>query len=124
MERTEQFMNKTKTNIQNQGTSIKNLETQIDQMAIALSGRAPSTLPSNTEVNSKERVKAITTRSRVQLPDIHVKRSVANKEMVPSTDVEHMEQTEQTTTMKESSGTPLVKATVPINSYDPPISFP
>ncbi|KAL2542521.1 Uncharacterized protein Adt_03499 [Abeliophyllum distichum] len=71
-------------------------------MAIALSGRAPGTLPSNTEVNPKEHVKAITTRSGVQLPEIHVKRSVANKEMVPSTDEEHVEQNEQTTTMKES----------------------
>ncbi|KAL2471945.1 Uncharacterized protein Adt_40081 [Abeliophyllum distichum] len=33
--------------------------------------------------------------------------------MVPSTDEEHVEQTEQTTAMRESSGTPQVKATVP-----------
>ncbi|KAL2512629.1 Uncharacterized protein Adt_18229 [Abeliophyllum distichum] len=99
MERTEQFMNKTETNIQNQGALIKNLKTQMGQMAIALSGRAPGALLSNTEVNSKEHVKAITTRSGVQLPEIHVKRLVTNKEMVPSTDEEHVEQTEQTTTM-------------------------
>ncbi|KAL2486257.1 Uncharacterized protein Adt_31013 [Abeliophyllum distichum] len=124
MERTEQFMNKTETNFQNQGAVIKNLETQMGQMAITLSGRAPSTLPSNTEVNPKDHVKAITTRSRVQLPEIHVKRSVANKEMVTSTDEEHVEQTEQTTAMKESSGTPQVKATIRIKAYDPPIPFP
>ncbi|KAL2465118.1 Uncharacterized protein Adt_40969 [Abeliophyllum distichum] len=51
----------------------------------------------------------------------YVMRSVANKEMVPSTEEEHVEQTEQTTAMKESSGTPQVKATVPIKAYDPPI---
>ncbi|KAL2497810.1 RNA-directed DNA polymerase [Abeliophyllum distichum] len=51
-------------------------------MAIALSSRAPGALPSNTEVNPKEHVKAISTRSGVQLPEIYVKRSVANKEMV------------------------------------------
>ncbi|KAL2461730.1 Uncharacterized protein Adt_45150 [Abeliophyllum distichum] len=94
------------------------------QMAIALLGIALSTLPRYTEVNFKERVKVITTRSGVQLPEIHVKRSVANKKMVPSTDQEHMEQIEQTTNMKESSSTPQIKATVRIKPYDPPIPFP
>ncbi|KAL2453097.1 Uncharacterized protein Adt_49403 [Abeliophyllum distichum] len=102
MERTEKFVNTTETNFQNQGAAIKNLETQMGQMAIALSGRAPGTLPSNTEVNPKEHVKAITTRSGVQLPEIHVKRPVTNKDLVPSTDEEHVEQTEQTTIIKES----------------------
>ncbi|KAL2505755.1 Aspartic peptidase domain containing protein [Abeliophyllum distichum] len=78
-------------------------------MAVALSGRAPGTLSSNIEINPKKHVKAITTRSGVQLPEIHVKRSIANKEVVTSTDKEHVEQTEQTTDMKESSGTPQVK---------------
>ncbi|KAL2471831.1 uncharacterized protein Adt_39967 [Abeliophyllum distichum] len=78
--------------------------------------RSPGTLPSNTDVNPKEHVKAITTRSRVQLPEVHVKRSVANKEMIPSTDDEHVEQTEQTTAIKKSSGTSQVKETVPITA--------
>ncbi|KAL2526200.1 Uncharacterized protein Adt_11254 [Abeliophyllum distichum] len=81
----------------------------------------PDTLPSNTEVNPKENVAAITTRSEVQLPKIHVKMPVANKEKVPSTDEEHVEQTEQTTYIKESSGIPQVKATVPIKPYEPPV---
>ncbi|KAL2526380.1 Uncharacterized protein Adt_11434 [Abeliophyllum distichum] len=51
-------------------------------MEVALLGRAPDTFPRNTEVNPKEHVKAITTRNMVQLPEIHVKRSVANKEKV------------------------------------------
>ncbi|KAL2486920.1 Uncharacterized protein Adt_31676 [Abeliophyllum distichum] len=71
--------------------SIKNLETQMGQMVVALSGIAPGTLPSNTEVNSKEYVRAITTKNGVQLPEIHVKRLVVNKEKVLSTDEEHME---------------------------------
>ncbi|KAL2486978.1 Uncharacterized protein Adt_31734 [Abeliophyllum distichum] len=55
------------------------------QMAVALSGIAPGSLPSNTEVNSKEHVKALTTRSGVQLPEMHVKRSVANTEKAKAT---------------------------------------
>ncbi|KAL2497651.1 Uncharacterized protein Adt_23201 [Abeliophyllum distichum] len=93
------------------------------QMIVAISARVLGTLASNTEVNPKESVTAITTKSEVQLSEIHVKRSVANKEKVSSTDEEHMEQTEQTTDIIESSGTPQVKATVPIKPYEPPISI-
>ncbi|KAL2490725.1 Uncharacterized protein Adt_26353 [Abeliophyllum distichum] len=109
-----QYMNKADISFQNQGASIKNLEIQMGQMAVAISGSVLDTLPSNTEVNSKENVTVITARSEVQLPEIHVKRSVANKEKVPSIDEEHVEQTEQTTYIIESSGTPQVKATVHI----------
>ncbi|XP_052198267.1 uncharacterized protein LOC127805553 [Diospyros lotus] len=49
-------------------------------LAKILIERQPSTWPSNTEVNPKEQVNAITTRSRVQLPEIHVKRPGVVKE--------------------------------------------
>ncbi|XP_022855936.1 uncharacterized protein LOC111377113 [Olea europaea var. sylvestris] len=133
MEKTDQYMNannqfmrKIETTIQNQSAVIKNLETQMGQMAEVISGRAPCTLPSNTEVNPKEHVKAITTRSGVQLPEFHVKRPTANKEKVPSTDEEHAEQTEQTTdtSIKESSNTLQVKEAAPIKPYESPIPFP
>ncbi|KAL2525879.1 Aspartic peptidase [Abeliophyllum distichum] len=68
------------------------------QIAAALSGRTQGTLPSNTETNPKEQVKAITTMSRAQLPEIHVTRHESPKQ--------------------------LVKATVPVNAYIPPIPFP
>ncbi|KAL2505552.1 Uncharacterized protein Adt_21173 [Abeliophyllum distichum] len=88
-------------------------------MAVAISGSVPNMLPSNTEVNPKENVTAITIRSEVQLPEIHVKRPVANKKKVLSTDEEHVEQTEQTTYIKQSLGTPQVTATVFIKPYEP-----
>ncbi|KAL2542459.1 Uncharacterized protein Adt_03437 [Abeliophyllum distichum] len=124
IEKTDQFMRQTEINFQNQNASIKNLEIQMGQMAFAISARVLGTLASNTEVNPKESVTAITTKSEVQLLEIHVKRSVSHKEMVPSTDEEHVEQTKQTTDIIESSGTPQVKATVPINPYEPLIPFP
>ncbi|KAL2486612.1 Uncharacterized protein Adt_31368 [Abeliophyllum distichum] len=94
-------------------------------MVATILGRAPGTLPSNTEVNSNEFFKAITTRTRIQLPEIHVKRSVRDKEKIPSTDEKHVEQTEQTIdiSITESSGTPQVKAIVPIKSNEPLLPF-
>ncbi|KAL2462156.1 Uncharacterized protein Adt_45576 [Abeliophyllum distichum] len=76
-------------------------------------------------MNPKDHVKAITTRSGVQLPEIHVKRPVVDKENVLSTNEEHEERTEQTIdiSIKERSCTPQVKKTVPINPYEPSISF-
>ncbi|KAL2471364.1 Uncharacterized protein Adt_39500 [Abeliophyllum distichum] len=123
IEKIDQFMGQTEINLQNQGASIKNLEMQMGQMTVAISGSVPDTLSRNTEMNPKENVTAITTRSEVQLPEIYVKRSVANKEKVPSTDEERVEQTEQTTDIKESSGTPQVKTIVPIKLYEPPVSL-
>ncbi|KAL2486465.1 reverse transcriptase [Abeliophyllum distichum] len=111
IEKTNQFMRQTEINLQNQSASIKNLEIQMGQMTVAISGSVPDTLPINTEVNTKENVTAITTRNEVQLPEIYVKRPVGNKENESSTDEEHMEQTEQTIDIKESSDTPRVKAT-------------
>lgn len=95
-------------------------------MSLAMTNRAPGTLPSNTEVNPREHAKAITTRSGVQLPKIHVKRSVTNKETVPTSDEEQLEQTEHTPeeSAKKSSDTPRVKTTTLVNPYEPPIPFP
>ncbi|XP_052172172.1 uncharacterized protein LOC127788099 [Diospyros lotus] len=60
--------------------AIKNIENQIGQLAKILIERQLGTWPSNTEVNPKEQVNAITTRSGVQLPKIHVKRPGVVKE--------------------------------------------
>ncbi|KAL2532534.1 Uncharacterized protein Adt_05885 [Abeliophyllum distichum] len=83
-------------NIRRQGPQFQQPEkrTLLEDILVAISARVPDTLPSNTDVNPKESVTAVTTRSVVQLPEIHVNRPVANKEHVPSTDEEHVEQTE------------------------------
>ncbi|XP_022867235.1 uncharacterized protein LOC111386964 [Olea europaea var. sylvestris] len=74
MQNTDKVFQRIDTNFQNQQASIKKLETQIGQIAQQLAERPQGTLPSNTMVNPKEQVQAITTRSGVQLPEIHVKR--------------------------------------------------
>lgn len=89
------FMEKAKATLQNQNASIKNLETQMGQLAMALTVRMSGNLPNNTEINPKEQVKAITTRSRVQLPEIHVKR--------PGVTGETFSPTKEETVVKEST---------------------
>ncbi|KAL2542600.1 Uncharacterized protein Adt_03578 [Abeliophyllum distichum] len=79
------------------------------QVAVAMSKRPQGALSSNTEVNPREQVHAITTRSGVQLPEIHIKRPVAYEEKVPSTDEEHVEQAEQAVDIEESSVTPQMQ---------------
>ncbi|XP_073153213.1 uncharacterized protein [Henckelia pumila] len=59
----QQFISSTETRMQNQDASIKNLENQIGQLAKTISSRDQGTLPSDTEKNPKEQVKAIELRS-------------------------------------------------------------
>ncbi|XP_073120512.1 uncharacterized protein [Henckelia pumila] len=57
------FISSTETRLQNQDASIRNLETQLGQLANIISGRTQGTFPSDTEKNPKEKAKAITLRS-------------------------------------------------------------
>ncbi|XP_022856731.1 uncharacterized protein LOC111377837 [Olea europaea var. sylvestris] len=94
-------------------------------MAVALTSRAPSSLPSNTEVNTKEHAKAITTRSGVELPERQVINPVANREEMSPEVEEILEQEEQTKepTPRANKGNSRDKETVTVNSYEPPIPF-
>ncbi|XP_073133563.1 uncharacterized protein [Henckelia pumila] len=56
----QKFISSTETRMQNQDASIKNLEIQIGQL---VSSRELGTLPSDTEKNPKEQVKAVELRS-------------------------------------------------------------
>ncbi|XP_027368323.1 uncharacterized protein LOC113874285 [Abrus precatorius] len=53
----------TETALRNQQVSIHNLENQLGQISRLLSERPQGSLPSNTETNPKEQVKAVTLRS-------------------------------------------------------------
>ncbi|KAL2465244.1 Uncharacterized protein Adt_41095 [Abeliophyllum distichum] len=67
-----------------QDVAIKNMEIQIGQLAKMLIERQPSTWSSNTEVNPKEQVNAITTRSGAEFSEFHVKRPGVDKETASS----------------------------------------
>ncbi|XP_052175408.1 uncharacterized protein LOC127790153 [Diospyros lotus] len=87
-------------------------------LAKILTERQPSTWPSNTEVNPKEQVNAITTRSGVQLSEIHVKRPSVAKENGT---------TKETTDQDDEPGVVARKVKVAlllVKPYVPPIPFP
>ncbi|XP_052198255.1 uncharacterized protein LOC127805537 [Diospyros lotus] len=76
------------------------------------------TWPSNTKVNPKEQANAITTRSGVQLPEIHVKRPSMEKK----TDAEKEIATENKEPEDIAEQEKVVSS--PIKPYVPPIPFP
>ncbi|MED6176039.1 hypothetical protein PIB30_084121, partial [Stylosanthes scabra] len=53
----------------NQGKYIKNVETQVNQLAKQLATKSPNTFPSDTIVNPKGECKVITLRSVKELED-------------------------------------------------------
>src|SRR5262249_22798097 len=53
------FISTSKARFQNQDASIKNLETQVGQLAKLMSEKAQGTLPSNTEPNPRGQVNAV-----------------------------------------------------------------
>ena len=71
---TQTFMTTTNTNLKNQVAAIHNLEVQMSQIFSLLSNRPQGSLPSNTEVNPKEHIKAITLRSEKVLEQDQVSR--------------------------------------------------
>ncbi|XP_052182034.1 uncharacterized protein LOC127794819 [Diospyros lotus] len=98
--------------------SIKNIENQIGQLAKLLIERQPSTWPSNTEVNPKEQVNAITTRSGVELPEIHVKRpSMAKQNGIVQETTDQLEEPEVVAKQDKV-------ISPPVKPYVPPIPFP
>ncbi|XP_057452262.1 uncharacterized protein LOC130744084 [Lotus japonicus] len=63
----ENFINKSETGLKNHEAAIKNLETQMGQMAKQMTERPPGMFPSDTAINPKENCSAITLRSGVTL---------------------------------------------------------
>ena len=60
--------------LRNNEASIHNLKNQIGQLANLVFERPLGTLPSNTETNPREQVKAITLRGRKELQEINEKK--------------------------------------------------
>ncbi|XP_022868243.1 uncharacterized protein LOC111387880 [Olea europaea var. sylvestris] len=92
---------------------------------MALTSRALGNLSSNTEISPNEQAKAITTRSGVQLLEIHVKRPSVNEETSLPAEEETVEQDKQLkeSTPKGSPDNSRDKATSTVNPHEPPITF-
>ena len=69
-------MTRTDTTLQNQAASIRNLEVQMGQISNLLNARPQRTLPSNTETNPREHVKAITLQSGKELKELMKKKKL------------------------------------------------
>ena len=67
---TTQFISEAKTQFQTQGAAIRNLEIQVGKIAKQLSDRQQGALPSNTEVNPKQQLMAVTLRNGRELDEV------------------------------------------------------
>ncbi|KAI3445417.1 hypothetical protein Pfo_002082 [Paulownia fortunei] len=90
MARTEATLQKQESIIQNQSATIQSLEVQISQISSMLSARPQGSLPSNTKINPKENVQAITLRGGKELPELERKittlKELAKEEVVKEFD--------------------------------------
>ena len=92
-------MIKTEQQFQNQAASIRNLEAQIGQIANTLTERTQGTLPSNTETNPLEHVKAITLRDGKQYNPPPFKKKTS-----PLPEVDKPEEPKETPKSKREKG--------------------
>ncbi|MED6127039.1 hypothetical protein PIB30_084281 [Stylosanthes scabra] len=69
VQKTNNFIDETRANFRNQGASIKNLQTQVGQIAMQLSTTFPNAFPSNTMVIPTVECYAITIRNGEALQD-------------------------------------------------------
>lgn len=100
--------------IQSQATTIRNLETQMGNLANIMADRAQGTLPSNTEWNPREYAKAITLRSGTELPEVE------NKDVDQSKESKTKEKAPQPTEPVE----PPIASKPEVVPYKPRIPFP
>ncbi|KAG9449989.1 hypothetical protein H6P81_009954 [Aristolochia fimbriata] len=77
------FITTTEARLNNHEVSMKNVEAQIGQLANAISGRTNGTLPSTSEKNSREQVKAISLRSGKVVEDQEPKEEAHKKSKIP-----------------------------------------
>ena len=96
----------TETALKNQQASIQQLKNQIGQLAKMISERAPGSLPSNTEPNPKEHVKAVTLKNGKVLTE-------PEKKLPQESDKE-----------KDVEVKPKVNITPVLKEYKPQIPYP
>ena len=111
--------------IRNHSSSIYNLEVQMGQLANSLTTRNQGALPSNTEKNPKEQVKAITLRSgtEIQTP----KATMEYKERKNKGEEQQDDQKAETPKepeVKEENNEKAKPTSPPIKPYEPPVLYP
>ncbi|KAL5551770.1 hypothetical protein UlMin_001946 [Ulmus minor] len=126
-------MNKTKTHIQNQGVTLRNLENQVGQLATALSSRSSGALPSNTESpqrDGNEHAKAITLRSgsTVEVPEVKKRTQkdsvVVQEEVITEQGNEQRENIEVENSAEKSEADATIVPQQTLQQHRPPPPFP
>ena len=111
--------------IRNHSSSIHNLEVQMGQLANSLSVRNQGTLPSNTEKNPKEQIKAITLRSgtEIQTPKATVEYEDKKREgeVVQEDEWVEVDVQKEPEVQKEKQKKPQAPQ---IRPYEPPAPYP
>ena len=106
----------------NHSSSIHNLEIQVGQLENSLSVRNQGSLPSNTEKNPKEQLKAITLRSGIDIPTpkATVEYEEKKKEEVKEQEDEWVEVKVEKEPEIQKGNKETPKSSPPIQPYKPP----
>ena len=105
----------------NHSSLIYNLEVQIGQLANSLATRNQDALPSNTEKNPKEQVKAITLRSSIEIQTPKAIMEYKEKKNEREQDDERAEILKEPEVKEENKA----KLKAPsIQLYEPPVPYP
>ncbi|XP_075100112.1 uncharacterized protein LOC142176406 [Nicotiana tabacum] len=114
------FIKATDEKVESQHSAIKNLEIQVSQLATLMSGQIQGALPSNTEKNPKEHLKAISLRSGKSLDDLY-----ADREGKPQ-EVEKVNEGENKKFPKEqkNKGKNVQENELITNPHSVPLPFP
>ena len=99
--------------------SLRNLKTQVGQLAHQLSGKTYGNLPSNTERNQREEVNAITLRNGRELEEVEKE----PRERVKK-DKKVMDETPKKDESESSKFVPTVKFVPEVKAYKPKVPFP
>ncbi|XP_060182485.1 uncharacterized protein LOC132612180 [Lycium barbarum] len=90
--------------MESQNSAIKNLEIQVSQLATLMSGQIQGTLPSNTEKNPREHLKAIALRSGKALDDPYADRQGTPREVEQVNESENKNEPKLPSEQKEKGG--------------------
>ncbi|OIT29995.1 hypothetical protein A4A49_62010, partial [Nicotiana attenuata] len=117
------FIKATDEKVESQSSAIKNLEIQMSQLATLMSEQIKGALPSNTEKNPKEHLKAISLRSGKTLDDPYAGRQGKPQELGQVNEGENKRDSELPKEQKDK-GKKVQENELMINPHSVPLPFP
>ncbi|XP_070004299.1 uncharacterized protein [Nicotiana sylvestris] len=117
------FIKATDEKVESQHSAIKNLEIQVSQLGTLMSGQIQGALPSNTEKNPKEHLKAISLRSGKSLDDPYADREGKPQEVEKVNEGENKIESKFLKEQKDKSKNVLENELI-TNPHSVPLPFP